>query len=159
MAITALDALGARASRVRILASDIDTQVLERASRGVYPLDAVARLDRDLVRRHFLRGTGAQEGFVRVRPEVRAMVTFQRINLLDASWPIRARFDAIFCRNVMIYFDKPTQHRILQKFAPLLAPGGRLFAGHSENLGFARDVFVPCGRTVYGTARDAKEGG
>jgi chemotaxis protein methyltransferase CheR len=159
MAMTALDALGTRASRVRILASDIDTQVLERGARGVYSLDAVARLDRDLVRRHFLRGSGSQEGFVRVRQEVRALVSFQRINLLDASWPLRQRFDAIFCRNVMIYFDKPTQHGILKKFAPLLAPGGRLFAGHSENLSFARDVLAPCGRTVYGAVRDMKEGG
>ena len=77
------------------------------------------------------------------------MITFQRINLLDNDWPMRALFDAIFCRNVMIYFDKPTQHKILQKFVPMLQPDGLLFAGHSESLFHASDLFKLRGKTVY----------
>jgi chemotaxis protein methyltransferase CheR len=149
IAITALEALASAHARVRILASDIDTHVLAQAERGVYAAEAVSRLGEARLHRFFLRGAGAQEGKVRVRPEVRVLVTFQRINLLDPAWPIRQRFDAIFCRNVMIYFDKPTQRRILERFAPLLNPGGLLFTGHSENLAHVRDLYDSRGRTVY----------
>jgi len=154
MAITAMEALLTMTPRVRVLASDIDTTVLAHGERGIYAASNVAQLGADLARRYFVRGTGEQEGKVTVRPEVRTLVTFQRINLLDREWPISMRFDAIFCRNVMIYFDKPTQHRIIGRFMPLLQPGGLLFAGHSENLAHARDLVQPEGRTVYSRASD-----
>ena len=77
------------------------------------------------------------------------MVKFEQINLLDVKWALREPFDAIFCRNVMIYFDKPTQARILQRFAPLMKPHGLLFAGHSENFSFASDILRLKGQTVY----------
>ena len=86
---------------------------------------------------------------MRVRPEVQALITFRRINLMDEPWPIHTRFDAIFCRNVMIYFDKETQFAILRRFAPLLSEGGLLFVGHSENFSQARDIFHLLGKTVY----------
>ncbi len=148
MAMTAIDALGSFTPPVRILATDLDTQVLERAARGVYPLERVAALSEVDVRRFFQRGKGAQAGFVRVRPEVRDLVTFRPLNLLGPRWPIRGPFDAIFCRNVLIYFDKPTQYRLLSRFHPLLHPEGLLFLGHSENVAHAADLFRLRGKTV-----------
>jgi chemotaxis protein methyltransferase CheR len=154
LAMTALDAFeGQSAAPVSILATDIDTAVLERARQGVYPIDAVAKLDPSLLRRHFLRGSGASQGLVRVRPELGAMITFRQLNLLEPRWPLETRFDAIFCRNVMIYFDKPTQLLVLQRLAQRLKPDGLLFAGHSENFTHARDLFELQGKTVYRLAR------
>jgi chemotaxis protein methyltransferase CheR len=134
---------------VSILASDLDTQVLTRAAEGVYPIERVERMEQDRVRRFFQRGTGAQAGQVRIRPELRGNVSFRRINLLESNWPVRGPFDAIFCRNVMIYFDKQTQATILRRFAPLLRPDGLLFVGHSESLFHVSDVFRLRGKTVY----------
>jgi chemotaxis protein methyltransferase CheR len=153
IAITAAETFATLSPPVRILASDVDTQVLERARTGIYPLDRVSRLEPGRLRRFFLRGSGANRGCVRVRPELRECVVFRRINLLDREWPLRGPFDAIFCRNVMIYFDRPTQLAILERFAPLLRPDGLLFVGHSEALWHAAHLFRPCGRTVYAPAR------
>ena len=89
---------------------------------------------------------------MRVRSALQKLVTVKRINLLDASWPVQGPLDVIFCRNVMIYFDKPTQYRILQRFLPLLREDGLLFAGHSESFLHAGDLFRPLGRTVYARA-------
>jgi len=94
-----------------------------------------------------------------VREELRSLITFRQLNLLDAGWPVRGPFHAIFCRNVMIYFDKTTQYGILQKFAPLLRPDGVMFAGHSESFHHAADLFRLRGKTVYelaGAHRTAK---
>jgi chemotaxis protein methyltransferase CheR len=157
LARTALDAFESQAMPpVSILATDIDTAVLERARQGVYPIDAVAKLDPGLLRRHFLRGSGASAGLVRLRPELGAMITFRQLNLLEPRWPLQTRFDAIFCRNVMIYFDKPTQLRVLQRLAQRLKPGGLLFAGHSENFTHARELFELQGKTVYRLANAAQ---
>jgi chemotaxis protein methyltransferase CheR len=122
----------------------------------VYPIDTVAKLDPGLLRRHFLRGRGARDGLVRLRPELHAMISFRKLNLLQPSWPLQTRFDAIFCRNVMIYFDKPTQTRLLQRLAQRLKPDGLLFAGHSENFTQARELFELQGKTVYRLARTAR---
>lgn len=148
IAITLLEALGAQA-RVRILATDVDTGVLDKAEQGVYPLDRVEKMPPEQVRRFFLRGTGAQAGFVKAKPEIRSLITFRRINLLEPGWPVRGPLDVIFCRNVMIYFDRPTQHGILKRYAPLLRPDGLLFAGHSESLQHASELFRLRGKTVY----------
>lgn len=134
---------------VQILATDIDTNVLERARRGVYPIDQLSKLSASQLKKYFLRGEGKQEGFAKVRPELRKMIMFRRINLLDPQWPISEKFDAIFCRNVMIYFDKQTQYNILKKLAPYLQPDGLFFAGHSESFHHAVDLFRLCGKTVY----------
>ncbi len=149
MAMTVIDALGRDASQVSIIATDVDTKVLETAREGVYPDERVSKLDPELVKRFFLRGTGAQAGYVRVRPELRDMITFRQVNLLHNDWPIRPPLDAIFCRNVMIYFDKQTQLDILKKFVPLLRSDGLLFAGHSESFHQADDYFKLRGKTVY----------
>ena len=149
IAITAMQAFSSKTPPVRILATDIDTNVLETARRGTYSCDSVASVDPDILRRYFLRGSGANEGSVKVRPEVAALVTFRRLNLLEQSWQLRGGFTALFCRNVMIYFDKETQYSIIHRMAPLLETGGLLFAGHSENFSDARDLLRLRGRTIY----------
>jgi len=154
MAITACEALGTAAQSVRILATDIDTSVLDRARKGEYPEESLDKVAPELRRRYFLRGAGENQGLVRARPQLQQMISFRQLNLLAPTWPGMQAFDAIFCRNVMIYFDKPTQHRILERFVPLLASGGRLFMGHSETLNQARDLFRLEGRTVYTAVRD-----
>ncbi len=134
---------------VHILATDIDTNVLAIAARGVYPIERLDKLSAERKKRFFLKGTGAQSGMARVRPELGKLITFQPLNLLAGSWPTSTSFDAIFCRNVMIYFDKATQAKILSRFAPLMKPHGLLFAGHSENFSYISDAFRLRAKTVY----------
>ena len=157
IAITLAEALGSRAGSARIIASDIDTEVLRQAATGVFKFDRVASLSPERLKRFFVKGVGANAGHVRVRPEIAAMLNFERLNLLDAAWPIKSQVDAIFCRNVMIYFDKPTQKRILERFVPLLKPHGLLFAGHSENASLVSPGFCSVGQTVYSLAARATE--
>jgi len=152
LAITLAEQFGTLAPPATIVASDVDTTVLEAAESGEYALERVAKLERDRLQNYFLCGSGPQEGRVKVRPELRKLIEFRQINLLDADWKLDGLFDAIFCRNVMIYFDKPTQARILEKFAPLLRPNGLLFAGHSESLFHVSHLFRPRGKTVYALA-------
>jgi chemotaxis protein methyltransferase CheR len=150
IAMTVREAFPAAMPAVIIVASDVDTTVLAEAERGMYRLDRVESLAPERAKRHFLRGTGSQEGFVRVKEELRRLVTFRHINLIDSKWGISQPVHAIFCRNVMIYFDKDTQYRILRGMRDLLAPGGYLYAGHSENFFHAKDLFQLRDRTVYG---------
>lgn len=124
----------ARTWDIRILATDIDTNVLARAEVGIYRAEAVAPVPPALVPRFFLRGRAERVGLVRVRPEVRALVTFRRLSLLDPGWPHRTAFDFVFCRNVLMYFDRPTQGHIVQRFERVLAPHGLLVLGHAENV-------------------------
>jgi len=152
IAITVAETFGVNASHVSIVASDLDTNVLATAEKGIYPIERVEKISPERLRQFFLRGTGSQEGFVSVRPELKRMVEFQRINLLDASYSVKGALDVIFCRNVMIYFDKPTQYKILARFAPIMQPDGLMFAGHSENFLHAADLFKSLGKTVYARA-------
>lgn len=131
-----------------LLATDIDTRVLETASRGVYPADARG-IDDSQRRRHFLRGTGANAGAMRVRPGLRELIEFRPHNLMDTDWSLGAPFDIVFCRNVMIYFDGPTQRAVLERMHRAMKPGALLFAGHSENFTDSRDLFLLRGKTVY----------
>ncbi len=159
LALTACEAFDSLSPPVEIVASDIDTNVLATAQKGVYPLERVSKLDSRRLQRFFLKGAGAQAGYVRVRPELQRLLNFTRINLLDARLAVQGPFDALFCRNVMIYFDKPTQYSILKKFVPLLREDGLLFAGHSESFLHAADLFHSLGRTVYERADRRGHGG
>ncbi|MCP2513913.1 MAG: CheR family methyltransferase [Achromobacter mucicolens] len=155
IAITLTEALGPRGAGSTVLATDIDTNVLQRARTGVYPNERVAKMETERLRRFFLKGRGANEGHVRVRPEIAEMVRYETLNLLSPSWGITEKFDVIFCRNIMIYFDKPTQAKILERFVPLMKPGGLLFAGHSENFTYISRDFRLRGQTVYECANKA----
>lgn len=149
IAMTVVETFGSFSTPVNIVASDLDTSVLDTAAKGVYALDRVDKLSLERLSRFFIKGTGIQEGTFTVKPELRRMVSFQRLNLLEPNWAVRGPLDALFCRNVMIYFDKPTQYKILARFAPLLSGDGLLFAGHSESFLHAADVFRSLGKTVY----------
>lgn len=149
LAMTACEAFGTMKPPVEIIATDIDTNVLATASRGVYPYERVNKLSDERRKHFFQKGTGAQEGSVRVRSELRNLITFEQLNLLDEQWNLGEPFDAIFCRNVMIYFDKSTQTKILSHFVPLMKPHALLFAGHSENFLYVSNDFHLRGKTVY----------
>ena len=132
-----------------VLGTDIDTEVLNTARSGIYRMERASTLAPERLRRHFLRGAGANEGLVSVRPELRAMVRFGQLNLQSPVWPAQERYDAIFCRNVVIYFDREFQKKLLSRLADLLVPGGLLMVGHSESFPAAHPGFRSCGRTAY----------
>jgi len=152
IAMTMVEAAGQR-DPGSLLATDIDTKVLETARRGAYKLEAAQACGDARLHRFFLRGHGANEGLVRVRPELARLVRLERLNLLEERWPLLAdsagRLDFVFCRNVMIYFDRPTQREILRRIAAHMRPGALLFVGHSENFTDCRDQFQLRGKTVY----------
>jgi chemotaxis protein methyltransferase CheR len=156
IAMTAVEALGTGETPVRILATDVDTNVLAKADAGVYDLDRIEGIPLERTKKFFLRGDGKRAGYVKVVPQLRKLITYKQLNLLDAQWPIRGQFDVIMCRNVMIYFDKDTQRKILQKFVPRLKPDGLMFAGHSESFFHAADLFKLRGKTVYELAQSAQ---
>lgn len=148
IAMTVAEALGAH-PQASILASDIDTKVLATARRAVYAADARG-LSSERLHRHFLRGTGANAGFIRVKPELARLIDFRPFNLMSASWSsLGEPFDIVFCRNVMIYFDNPTQRKVLERMHAVMRPGGLLYVGHSENFTDARELFRLRGKTIY----------
>lgn len=136
LAITVCEAFGLRLNEcdIKILATDIDTQVLEHAESGLYTLDQIAPVAPNLQRRYFLRGVGMQEGKVMAKPVLRSLIRFRRLNLIETPWPMHGPFDVIFCRNVLIYFDKATRQCLLEHFAAMLKEGGYLMLGHSESI-------------------------
>ncbi|OWY38745.1 chemotaxis protein CheR [Xenophilus sp. AP218F] len=153
IAMTMLQAAADRNGGFELMASDIDTNVLQHALTGVYAADRAAKLEPALVRRFFERGIGSNEGKVRLKKSVREAVTFFQMNLVASQWPDLGLFDVIFCRNVLIYFDKPTQAGILERMARCLKPDGLLFLGHSENILHLSEAFVPNGKTSYRLAQ------
>jgi chemotaxis protein methyltransferase CheR len=161
LALTVLEAAGIAAPgrmprNTLILATDLDTSVLATARRGVYSEEAVEQVPPALATRYLVRGSGEQQGHVRPRREVRSLLSFQQLNLIAPSWPMRGPFDAIFCRNVLIYFDGPTQDEVVRRQASLLAPEGRLFLGHSESMVGTRAGLRGEGHCVF-RHRDADE--
>lgn len=132
----------------KILATDLSPQALETARKGVYPLERITGISDERCRRWMLRGEGEYAGLACVHPRLRELVTIEPLNLLH-PWPMRGPFDAIFCRNVVIYFDQPTKQRLFRRYADLLPAGGYLFLGHSESLHGINDEFELIGRTVY----------
>jgi chemotaxis protein methyltransferase CheR len=149
LAMTLCEALPAAQGQCRVWATDIDTHAIARARKGVYTLERVKDIPEVLLKKYFLRGTAAKAGLVRVKPILRDMIDFEPLNLLDSRWPVDGKFDAIFCRNTMIYFDRDTQSVLLDRFAPLLKKDGLLFAGHSENFTYLTKRFKLQGQTVY----------
>jgi chemotaxis protein methyltransferase CheR len=133
---------------VKILATDIDTQVLQTAMGGVYSEKEAVGVPDALMRRWFMRGKGAHAGSVRASKELRDMIVFRQLNLLGA-WSVKKPFDFIFCRNVVIYFDKDTQRKLFSRYADKLVPEGHLFIGHSESLYKVSERFKLIGQTIY----------
>ena len=135
--------------QVDVLATDISTRVLERAVDGVWPIARAATVPEHLLKRFMLRGTGSQQGKMKAGADVRAPLTFQRLNLNDESYPVAGPFDAIFCRNVLIYFDQDSRTRVIRRLIDLLAPGGYFFLGHAESLTGMTDRVRSVAPAVY----------
>nr|WP_316644163.1 CheR family methyltransferase [uncultured Roseateles sp.] len=147
IAMTVAEALGTNAT-AQIVASDIDTNVLNTARRGVYSAEARG-LSPERLRKHFMRGTGNNSGQIRIKPELAKKIEFRSLNLMDQQWSLGDPFQIVFCRNVMIYFDAPTQRKVLERIHRVMKPGGLLFVGHSENFTESRDLFRLRGKTIY----------
>jgi chemotaxis protein methyltransferase CheR len=133
----------------KILASDLSTRVLAKAASGTYDEERVRDVPPEIVKRHFLRGRGESAGLLKVKPHLADMIHFRRLNLMDDKFPIKSPLDLIFCRNVMIYFDRPTQETLVNKFHRYLKPGGYLFIGHSESLQWVTHPFKAIAPTIY----------
>ncbi|MCW2312764.1 CheR family methyltransferase [Rhodoferax antarcticus] len=146
--MTATNALGAHPN-LSLVASDIDSKVLAAAAAGVYRVENLKNISDAQFKEFFLRGKGANAGMVRVKPDLQKLVEFRIVNLVRDSWPIQDLFEVVFCRNVMIYFDGPTQRKVLERIHRVMSPGGLLFVGHAENFSESRDLFVLKGKTVY----------
>ena len=146
--MTAFESLGASGS-FKLTASDIDSRVLATAAQGVYRLDGLKGVTPERLQKFFLKGKGGNAGMVRVKPELRRVIDFMSVNLIRDDWPFKEPFDVVFCRNVMIYFDAPTQRKVLERIHRVLKPGGMLFVGHAENFSESRDLFTLRGKTVY----------
>ncbi|MET0344340.1 MAG: protein-glutamate O-methyltransferase CheR [Polyangiales bacterium] len=148
--ITALEAIPdwARAD-VRVLASDIDSQVLAFGARAVYPRERFEGVPDALRRRYFIEGTGEKAGLMRVRGVLRERVAFRQINFVAPDWPVHATFDAVFCRNALIYFDIETQRKVVTRLLAYLVPGGLLCLGHSESMAGVHPGLRSLGRTTY----------
>jgi chemotaxis protein methyltransferase CheR len=148
MAITILETLGScRGWDIKILASDIDTNVLAKAEGGIYEGDRLGGIPEAALRKYFLPVEGGER--YAVKENLKELIRFRRINFADAAWPVRTRFDVIFCRNVIIYFDRSTQQRLLERLSAYLEPSGYLVMGHSENLYWVNDLLVSQGNTIY----------
>jgi chemotaxis protein methyltransferase CheR len=148
IAMTAVEALGER-GEFSLVASDIDSKVLATASQGVYRIDGLKGLDDDRLSRFFMKGRAGNMGLARIKPVLQSKVRFVNVNLIRGEWPFDDLFDLVFCRNVMIYFDPPTQRKVLERIHRAMIPGGLLFVGHAENFSDSRDLFVLKGKTVY----------
>src|SRR5262249_30038612 len=133
----------------QILASDLSTRVLAKAASGVYDGDRFRNVPPAILQQHFLRGRGGSEGLFKAKPHLTGVIRFRRLNLMDDQFPIKSPLDLIFCRNVMIYFDRPTQERLVNKFHRYLRPGGYLFIGHSESLQWVKHPFKSLAPTIY----------
>lgn len=133
---------------IKILASDLDTNVLATASEGIYGLDRLAGIDEQRLKRWFQKGVGSRSNKARVKAELRQVIQFKRLNLME-EWPMNGYFDFIFCRNVLIYFDRETKERLARRYGRLLKEGSCLFIGHSESLHQLDTGFNLIGNTIY----------
>ena len=133
---------------IKILATDLDSSVIHKAASAVYDQERINGISSSRLKQYFKRGTGQNEGYVRVKSELKEMIDFSQLNLLHA-WPIREKMDFIFCRNVVIYFDKPTKEKLVDRYADQLSDHGYLFMGHSESLYKSTERFRLLGKTIY----------
>lgn len=134
--------------RYKIMATDISTRVLTMAANGVYPVEQTTKVPNDILKKYFQKGLGNSAGKVKVKDDIRRQVAFQRFNLMD-EFPWHGEMDVIFCRNVMIYFDRQTQEKLIGKFYNCLNRGGYLFIGHSESIASLKHDFVQVEATTY----------
>ncbi|HVY70521.1 MAG TPA: protein-glutamate O-methyltransferase CheR [Verrucomicrobiae bacterium] len=149
LAILLSELLASHGLEWRIDASDISRPVLAKAEQGVYPDDRLEQVRPDWLRRYFQKGVGNWKGHARVKQELRDRLRFHNLNLLQPGYPFTEKFHVIFCRNVMIYFDRPTQETLVSKLAGQLLPGGYLMVGHSESLSGIRHTLQSASPAIY----------
>jgi len=137
---------------IKILATDLDTNVLQTAAEGIYTNDRVTGLSSDMLKRWFKKGKGNNAIKVKMNPELQSIIHFKQLNLMK-EWPIKNYFDFIFCRNVLIYFDRDTKESLAQRYGDFLATGSHLFIGHSESLHQLDTCFDLIGNTIYKKVR------
>jgi len=156
IAITLLEGMKALSTQwdVKILATDIDSNVLATASNGIYENKRIEDVPANYQKKYFHKGRGDNVSKVKVDQKLQELITFKQLNLLH-EWPMKGPFDVIFCRNVIIYFDKPTQQDLFARYYEMLSPGGLLILGHSENLGAYQKYFENVGRTIFRKPIDA----
>jgi chemotaxis protein methyltransferase CheR len=142
-------ALTKRNFRFEIMATDISMRVLQAAKRAIYEKESVAPVPDAMKRKYLLKSRDNSQGLVRIAPEIRELVKFRHLNFMDTDFGITQPFDIIFCRNVIIYFDRPTQERLLMKFCNHLSPGGYVLMGHSETLNGMKLPLVSVAPTTY----------
>jgi chemotaxis protein methyltransferase CheR len=150
IAITLIESLKTHLNTidVKVLATDIDSNVLNTGKQGIYELNRIEDIPQALKKKYFSQGMGANSTKVKVSPKLQELITFKELNLMN-DWPMKGPFDVIFCRNVIIYFDKATQMQLFERYYNLLAPNGLLILGHSENLGDFQKHFENVGRTIF----------
>ncbi len=139
----------AESARWQIEASDISTRVLETAQRGIYEAGRLSSVEAQVLSRHFQKGLGEWAGHFRVKETLRRRIQFHHLNLLEGDYPFRARFQLILCRNVMIYFDRPTQESLISRLSEYLLPGGHLMVGHSESLSGIKHSLRPVQSAIF----------
>lgn len=147
IALALMDVLPAN-WQLKILATDLDSQVVARAKAGVYDMERVSAVSQERLKKYFLTGRDERAGLVKVKPALAEKIVFKSLNLLE-PWPFKQQFDIVFCRNVVIYFDKTTQAKLFDRFANQMVPDGHLFVGHSETLYKVSDRFKLLGNTIY----------
>ena len=133
----------------KILATDLDSEVLAKAEAGIYSLQSIEEVQREYKKKYMQRGKGENQNFARITPDLKQLIKFKQLNLLAEPWPVKGPFDVIMCRNVLIYFDKPTQAKIISGYTRLLRPGGLLVLGHSESIAREAENFIPKERTLF----------
>ena len=149
IAITLRQALGQTSTwDARVLATDLDSNVVATAKAGIYDASRINNLPENVWKRWFKKGRNDLEGKIKLDSDIQKMITFKQLNLMN-DWPMKGPFDYIFCRNVVIYFNKDTQRVLFNRFAEKLAPNGYLFVGHSESLHKVTDRFKLIGHTIY----------
>ena len=158
IAMICAEARGSLSHNVRIYASDIDSNVMSIARQGVYTEKSVKNLNIEQKRRFFLKGKGSKAGSVKLVPAVQNTVRFFHQNLLDKDWDLDRKVDVIFCRNVMIYFDRSTQEQLVKRFTQIMTPDALYIAGHSENFSHLNQYITSIGKTVYCQTRSRSNG-
>ncbi len=149
IAMTLNDYFGERSGwDIKILATDLDHEMIERASAGIYSEDRITGLDIRHLRKYVKKGKGKNNGLAKMNESLRSIITFKQLNLLH-EWPFSGEFDAVFCRNVVIYFSKDTQKELFDRYADVMKPNAPLFIGHSESLFKVTDRFKSIGKTIY----------
>jgi len=142
---------------IKILATDLDSQVIEKCRKGIFPLKNVEDMPEKFLQKYFLKGSGKNADSCRFKQPYQNLITYKEFNLIQERWPLKKQFDVIFCRNVLIYFDKKTQQQVIGNLLNVLKQEGHLFLGHSESIGTFKSTTTHLGKTWYRNVVDTNQ--